>query len=163
MDSKKSDGSSRSGVGRGNHNLGNEVGHATRFPKGKSGNPGDRPSGTPFGDAARIVTDLRIDELENKPTDSVAVCWSKRLASDALSGKTQAAAEPANRAEGTPRPTERIAQGNAELHIVYDDPAAEAEARKWKLAEMIKELGSCPDGAKNSEVNKETSSVVSRK
>jgi Family of unknown function (DUF5681) len=157
MNSKKTHGSSPNGLGRGNYNLGNEVGHATRFQKGKSGNPGGRPSQTPFADAARIVADLSVDELEDRPTDSVSLRWAKRLASDALSGKTQAAVELANRAEGPPRRTEPSAQGDFNIRIVYDDPAAEAEARKRKLAEMIKELESCPDGAQNSAVKKENS------
>jgi uncharacterized protein DUF5681 len=127
MNSKKTHGSSPNGLGRGNYNLGNEVGHATRFQKGKSGNPGGPPSQTPFADAARIVADLSVDELEDRPTDSVSLRWAKRLASDALSGKTQAAAELANRAEGTPRPTERIAQRDAEIRVIYDDPLGRAQ------------------------------------
>jgi hypothetical protein len=66
--------------------------------------------------------------------------------------------ELANRAEGTPRPTERIAQGDVRIHVMYDDPAAEAEAKRRLLAKLAAELGPGPDGAKNSEVNKEGSS-----
>jgi hypothetical protein len=157
MESKKSEASTPNGVGRGNRNLGNEVGHATRFPKGKSGNPGGRPSQTPFADAARIVADLLVDELDNQPTDSVSLRLAKRLASDALNGKTQAAAELANRAEGTPRPTERIAQRDIEIRVTYDDPAAEAEAKKRQRAKLASELGLDPDGATNSEAKKKNS------
>jgi Family of unknown function (DUF5681) len=93
MKSELADGSSGSGVGRGNHNLGNEFGFNTRFPKGKSGNPGGRPSRTPYTDAVRIVADLKVSEMKIKPTDPVPLAIAKRLVKDALGGKTQAAAE----------------------------------------------------------------------
>ena len=130
-------------VGRGNKNLGNEVGFSTRFQPGTSGNPGGRPSRTPFADAARSVADLPVDELKHKPTDSVAIRWAKRLASDALSGKTLAAAELANRAEGTPRRTE---------------PFPERDPLFERLAELTAELGACENRAGNSEVNEGGSS-----
>jgi len=87
---------------RGNPHI-SELGRATRFRPGHSGNPGGRPAHTPFTDAIRDVSQLMVSELQIFPTDSVPIGIAKRLAKDALNGKISAASEVANRVEGLPR------------------------------------------------------------
>lgn len=45
---------------------------------------------------------MRVKDLKGKPTDSVPIAVAKELARQAIAGKVQAAAELANRTEGTP-------------------------------------------------------------
>jgi hypothetical protein len=87
---------------RGNPRIA-ELGRATRFRPGHSGNPGGKPSWTPYADAHREVAELPVAELAILPTDSVAMATAKTVATQALKGNITAAAEAANRAEGTPR------------------------------------------------------------
>jgi hypothetical protein len=87
---------------RGNPHIA-ELGRATQFQPGQSPNPGGRPSWTPYADAHREVAGLTVHELGVLPTDSVARATAKSVARQALKGNISAAAEAANRAEGTPR------------------------------------------------------------
>lgn len=87
---------------RGNPRIG-ELGRATRFRPGQSGNPGGRPSRTPYTDAHREVAELQVNDLRILPTESVAIAIAKSVAKQALKGSITADAEAANRVEGTPR------------------------------------------------------------
>jgi len=90
-----------------------EIGTATRFTPGRSGNPGGRPRNKPYTDAYLKVADLSVAELQSLPDDSVAVGIAKAMARAALEGKISAAVECANRAEGTPRQTVGIEEQDA--------------------------------------------------
>ena len=112
--------SKNEGVSRGNKNLGNEVGFSTRFQPGTSGNPGGRPSRTPFTDAIWGATDLTVSELKIESTDLAPVALAKRLYSEAIGGKTPAAAELINRIEGTPRLAAPGPTPDFKLRVVYE-------------------------------------------
>ena len=89
-----------------------------------SPNPGGRPRKTPFSDAYGEVADLSVAELEIRDTDSVAVAIAKATSKKALEGKTSAAVEAANRAEGKPRPIPDVplaAAGPTVIHVEYED------------------------------------------
>jgi hypothetical protein len=150
--------SMKEGAGRGNKNLGNEVGFSTRFQPGTSGNPGGRPSRTPFTDAIWGAIDLTVSELKIESTDLAPVALVKRLYSEAIGGKTPAAAELINRIEGTPRRAEPGPSGPIEIRVVYDDPAEEAAAKRKQIARLTAELGGRENGAENSDVNERGSS-----
>jgi hypothetical protein len=96
---------------RGNPRIA-ELGRATRFHPGQSGNPGGRPSRTPYADAHREVAELQVSELRILPNESVAIAIAKSVAKRALDGNISAAAEAANRAEGTPRQRPEPAANN---------------------------------------------------
>jgi hypothetical protein len=105
---------------RGNRRIA-ELGQATRFKPGQSGNPGGRPGWTPYADAHREVAELQVADLVVLPSDTVAVATAKAVASQALKGNISAAAEAANRAEGTPRPRPEL--GNRfEFVVQYEKP-----------------------------------------
>lgn len=93
---------------RGNPRIA-ELGRATRFQPGQSGNPGGRPSRTPYADAHREIAELTVRDLPILPTDSVATAIAKSVASKALEGNISAAVEAANRVEGTPRQRAEVA------------------------------------------------------
>lgn len=94
------------------------------WPKGQSGNPGGRPNKNPFTDAYRLVAELSVKELAVSPTDTVAIAVAKVTVREALKGKVSAAAEAANRAEGTP--TQKIQhEGTDGEPIKYKYNAAE--------------------------------------
>jgi hypothetical protein len=79
-----------------------EVGSKTRFKPGISPNPGGRPKRTPYTDACRLVAEMRVKDLKINARDPVPLAIAKMVAREALRGKVQAAAELANRVEGTP-------------------------------------------------------------
>jgi hypothetical protein len=112
---------------RGNPRIA-EHGKATRFRPGQSGNPGGRPNRTPYADAHREVADLPVSELRILPNESVATAIAKSVAKQALKGSVTAAAEAANRAEGTPRkcPETELAR-EILLRIVEEKPRRSAE------------------------------------
>ncbi len=87
---------------RGNPRIA-EFGRATRFQPGQSGNPGGRPSRTPYADAHREIAELTVRDLPILPTDSVATAIAKSVASKALKGNISAVVEVVDRAEGTPQ------------------------------------------------------------
>jgi hypothetical protein len=72
------------------------------FLPGTSGNPGGRPKKTPFTDACRTVAEMRVTDLRVCRTDQVPIAIAKKLARQAIGGRVRAAAELANRVEGTP-------------------------------------------------------------
>jgi hypothetical protein len=75
-----------------------------RWTKGcPSPNPGGRPKRTPYTDAHREIAEATVKDLSIRDTDSVALAIAKAVAREALKGKIQAAAEIANRVEGTAR------------------------------------------------------------
>jgi hypothetical protein len=80
-----------------------EAGVATRFKPGYSGNPVGRPRRTPYADAHRVVAELPVSDLKSSSKDSVSIGIAKSVARKALKGNISAAAECANRTEGTPR------------------------------------------------------------
>lgn len=87
---------------RGNPRIA-ELGKNTRFEHGRSGNPGGRPSKTPYADAYRKVATLTLAELSLQKSDPVALAVAKRVAREAVRGRIGAASECANRAEGSAR------------------------------------------------------------
>jgi hypothetical protein len=87
---------------RGNPRIA-ELGKATRFRPGQSGNPGGRPNRTPYADAHREVADLPVSKLGILPNESTRMGIAKAVVRQALKGNIAAAIEAANRAEGTPR------------------------------------------------------------
>ena len=94
----------------GNHNSPDivEIGKATRWKAGQSGNPGGRPKRTPYADACRALADMTEEQvMEHSPKDPFPLAMAKALGREALGGIVYAAAEIANRAEGTPVQTVR--------------------------------------------------------
>jgi hypothetical protein len=87
---------------RGNPGIVN-AGITTRFKRGYSGNPGGRPSRTPYADAHRIVAALSVADLPISSGDLVAIGIAKAVAREALKGRIPAAVEAASRTEGKPR------------------------------------------------------------
>jgi hypothetical protein len=79
-----------------------EVGSKTRFKPGTSPNPGGRPKKTPYTDACRQVAEMCVKDLKVNARDPVPLAIAKMVAREALKGKVAAAAELANRVEGTP-------------------------------------------------------------
>jgi hypothetical protein len=105
---------------RGNPRI-RELGQATRFRPGVSGNPGGRPSRTPYADAHRAVAQLAVRDLRVKQSDAVSLAVTKRTAREAIRGKISAASEAANRAEGSPRQSLEVREASdVNIHVVYD-------------------------------------------
>ncbi len=97
-----------------------QFGERTRFRKGVSGNPGGRPSWTPYADAHREVAQLAVRDLKVTQNDPVSLAVAKRVARAAIAGKISAASEAASRCEGTPRQMVELAQQReVTLHVVY--------------------------------------------
>ena len=75
-----------------------------RWEKGcASPNPGGRPKNTPYTDAYRQIAQATVRDLTIRDSDSVALAIAKAVVREALKGKIQAAAEIADRVEGTVR------------------------------------------------------------
>jgi hypothetical protein len=128
---------------RGNPRIA-EFGRATRFQPGQSGNPGGRPSRTPYADAHREIAELTVRDLPILQTDSVATAIAKSVASKALKGNISAAAEAANRAEGTPRQRpEESEKGPREfvIRVTEDKPTQRAKLNAEQAADLLP-----PDG-----------------
>ncbi len=86
-----------------------EVGKATRWKPGQSGNPGGRPKKTPYADACRALANLTEEQvMERNPQDSFPLAVAKAVGRAALEGGVHALAELANRAEG--RPAQAVVQ-----------------------------------------------------
>jgi Family of unknown function (DUF5681) len=98
-----------------------EVGKATRWKPGQSGNPGGRPKKTPYADACRALADLTEEQvMERNPQDSFPLAVAKAVGCAALEGGVRALAELANRAEG--RPAQAITQQSDESSIAALGP-----------------------------------------
>jgi hypothetical protein len=124
---------------RGNPHIA-ELGRATQFRPGQSGNAGGRPRRTPFADAHREIAELTVRDLLVLPTDSVARAIAKSVASKALKGNISAAAEAANRAEGTPRQRpEESEKGPRELviRVIEDKPTQRAKLNAEQAADLL--------------------------
>jgi|SRR6266852_5294315 len=124
---------------RGNPGIA-EFGRATRFQPGQSGNPGGRPSRTPYADAHREIAELTVRDLINLPTDSVALRTAKAVARLAVDGNISAAIEAANRAEGTPRQRpEESEKGPRELviRVIEDKPTQRAKLNAEQAADLL--------------------------
>ena|ERR1700678_2039180 len=79
-----------------------EAGSKTQFKPGTSPNPGGRPKRTPYTYACRQVAEMCVRDLKVNSSDPVPLAIAKIVAREALKGKVAAAAELANRVEGTP-------------------------------------------------------------
>ena len=122
---------------RGNPKIA-ELGKATRFRPGQSGNPGGRPNRTPYADAHREVADLPVSKLGILPNESVRIGIAKSVAKQALKGNISAAAEAANRAEGTPRKCPEVADTlrREVVIIVKEEKRVKEEQRVADRAEQ---------------------------
>jgi ribosomal protein L29 len=80
---------------------GPDVGKATRWKPGQSGNPGGRPKKTPLADACRELLNMPVPK--DKSGRSYAEAISEKLARKALAGNISAVREIADRAEGKAR------------------------------------------------------------
>jgi hypothetical protein len=74
---------------------------ATRFPPGRSGNPGGRPKTAPLSQACRELLAASVPRDPMRRTYAEAI--AQTLAEKALAGDIRAAAELADRAEGRAR------------------------------------------------------------
>ena len=84
-------------------------GKATQFKPGQSGNPGGRPKLAPLSNACRDVLAKPVpDDPENR---TYAQVIAQTLADKAVGGDLQAAREIADRAEGRPRQSLEIENG----------------------------------------------------
>ena len=112
------------------------VGEATQFKKGVSGNPGGRPKRTPLADACREALALPV------PGDSEGRTYAQKiaatLAAKAAEGDIRAAAELADRAEGRARQSIEIEQ--SQLREAFDRMSyeeKEAYAASGKMPEWF--------------------------
>ena len=77
------------------------VGAATQFKPGQSGNPGGRPKKSPLADACRELLNNPVPEDPSGRTYAEAI--AEQLAERALAGDIRAVREIADRAEGKTR------------------------------------------------------------
>jgi hypothetical protein len=78
-----------------------DVGKATQFKPGQSGNPGGRPKTAPLSQACRDLLASSVPDDSQGRTYAEAI--AEKLAQKALAGDIRAAQELADRAEGRPR------------------------------------------------------------
>ena len=87
-----------------------DVGKATQFKKGQSGNPGGRPKLAVFSQAARAMLGKLVPGDPEGRTYAEAI--AQVLADKALSGDIRAARELIERAEGKPKQSVEIQNGS---------------------------------------------------
>jgi hypothetical protein len=93
-----------------------DVGRATQFKKGQSGNPGGRPKIAPFSQAVRELLVRPVPGDREGRTYAQVI--AQVLADNAISGDIRAAQELADRAEGKARQSVEIEHG--ELADAFD-------------------------------------------
>jgi len=120
------------------------VGKATQFKKGQSGNPGGRPKSAPMSDAAREVLAKLVPGDPEGRTYAQAI--AQKLADKALSGDLRAAQELADRAEG--RAQQSVEIERSELGKAFDRMTRE-ELEAYAVSSALPEW--FPRGSKTTE------------
>jgi Family of unknown function (DUF5681) len=121
---------------RGGHSP--DIGEATQFKSGQSGNPGGRPKQKPWADAYRKFGALPIDKLQiTKEDTTIEACVKKTYQEMLKTPETRALREAADRIEGrVPLPLVNGEDGGFTLNLVSHiprpnrDPKAQKPAKK---------------------------------